>query len=191
MSAEFAPFLAKTMALGSELHIYICRRCINNMWTQAVPVWEWEVHYSQMGVWRHRWLWRWHRWTAGYMQWVLYVSQQQNELVFELHVYWFINYPFWLIIFCILPAVAKTCRPTEFSCGDRLNQCVPTTWRCDGKADCENGADEESCGKLSYLLINLGFIFFNNFRFLSWMLHYFLRAWEFPLPSPVSLLFQF
>ncbi|XP_054462807.1 low density lipoprotein receptor a [Anoplopoma fimbria] len=41
--------------------------------------------------------------------------------------------------------MAKTCRPTEFSCGDRLNQCIPSTWRCDGKADCENGADEESC----------------------------------------------
>ncbi|KAF7648155.1 hypothetical protein LDENG_00161240 [Lucifuga dentata] len=41
--------------------------------------------------------------------------------------------------------LSKTCRPTEFSCGDRLNQCVPNTWRCDGRADCENGADEESC----------------------------------------------
>ncbi|XP_056143656.1 low density lipoprotein receptor a [Lampris incognitus] len=41
--------------------------------------------------------------------------------------------------------MAKTCRPTEFSCGDRLNQCVPNTWRCDGKADCETGTDEESC----------------------------------------------
>uniref|UniRef100_A0A4W6F0Z0 Low density lipoprotein receptor a n=1 Tax=Lates calcarifer TaxID=8187 RepID=A0A4W6F0Z0_LATCA len=41
--------------------------------------------------------------------------------------------------------LAKTCRPTEFSCHDRLNQCIPSTWRCDGKADCENGADEESC----------------------------------------------
>ncbi|XP_029996082.1 low density lipoprotein receptor a [Sphaeramia orbicularis] len=41
--------------------------------------------------------------------------------------------------------LAKTCRPTEFSCADRLNQCIPKTWQCDGKADCENGADEESC----------------------------------------------
>ncbi|XP_070837779.1 low density lipoprotein receptor a [Chaetodon trifascialis] len=41
--------------------------------------------------------------------------------------------------------MARTCRPTEFSCRDRLHQCVPSTWRCDGKSDCENGADEESC----------------------------------------------
>ncbi|KAM3598070.1 uncharacterized protein V6R79_013159 [Siganus canaliculatus] len=40
---------------------------------------------------------------------------------------------------------ARTCRPTEFSCGDRLHQCVPSSWRCDGKADCENGSDEEGC----------------------------------------------
>ncbi|XP_068434212.1 low density lipoprotein receptor a isoform X2 [Clinocottus analis] len=46
-----------------------------------------------------------------------------------------------------LPAtcMAKTCRPTEFSCADRLNNCIPSNWHCDGKADCENGADEERC----------------------------------------------
>lgn len=50
-------------------------------------------------------------------------------------------------VFCVFLPAAKTCRPTEFSCQDRLNQCVPNTWRCDGKADCENGADEEACGE--------------------------------------------
>uniref|UniRef100_A0A8B9H081 Low density lipoprotein receptor n=1 Tax=Astyanax mexicanus TaxID=7994 RepID=A0A8B9H081_ASTMX len=39
----------------------------------------------------------------------------------------------------------KICQPSEFSCGDRLNQCVPSRWLCDGKADCENGRDEEGC----------------------------------------------
>uniref|UniRef100_A0A669DR97 Low density lipoprotein receptor a n=1 Tax=Oreochromis niloticus TaxID=8128 RepID=A0A669DR97_ORENI len=48
-----------------------------------------------------------------------------------------------------LPAV-KTCKPTEFSCAGRLNQCIPSTWHCDGKADCENGADEVNCGKSEF-----------------------------------------
>uniref|UniRef100_A0A674DJZ1 Low-density lipoprotein receptor-like n=1 Tax=Salmo trutta TaxID=8032 RepID=A0A674DJZ1_SALTR len=46
-----------------------------------------------------------------------------------------------------LPAAceAKTCLPTEFSCGGPLNKCISGTWHCDGKADCDNGADEKSC----------------------------------------------
>uniref|UniRef100_A0A4W5NX42 Low density lipoprotein receptor b n=1 Tax=Hucho hucho TaxID=62062 RepID=A0A4W5NX42_9TELE len=42
---------------------------------------------------------------------------------------------------------AKTCLPTEFSCGGPLNKCISGTWHCDGKADCDNGADEKSCTK--------------------------------------------
>ncbi|XP_057673546.1 low density lipoprotein receptor a isoform X2 [Corythoichthys intestinalis] len=41
--------------------------------------------------------------------------------------------------------MAKTCRPSDFSCNGRFRQCIPNTWRCDGKADCEDGADEERC----------------------------------------------
>uniref|UniRef100_A0A674DSM3 Low-density lipoprotein receptor-like n=1 Tax=Salmo trutta TaxID=8032 RepID=A0A674DSM3_SALTR len=46
-----------------------------------------------------------------------------------------------------LPAAceAKTCLPTEFSCGGPLNKCISGTWHCDGQADCDNGADEKSC----------------------------------------------
>uniref|UniRef100_A0A3B4B4S2 EGF-like domain-containing protein n=1 Tax=Periophthalmus magnuspinnatus TaxID=409849 RepID=A0A3B4B4S2_9GOBI len=50
-----------------------------------------------------------------------------------------------LTVVCVWFAVAKSCRPTEFTCADRLNQCIPKSWQCDGKADCENGADEEGC----------------------------------------------
>uniref|UniRef100_A0A3Q2XRQ0 Low density lipoprotein receptor a n=1 Tax=Hippocampus comes TaxID=109280 RepID=A0A3Q2XRQ0_HIPCM len=31
---------------------------------------------------------------------------------------------------------AKTCRPTDFSCSDRLHQCIPNTWRCDEPKNC-------------------------------------------------------
>uniref|UniRef100_A0A8C7HCP9 Low-density lipoprotein receptor n=1 Tax=Oncorhynchus kisutch TaxID=8019 RepID=A0A8C7HCP9_ONCKI len=44
---------------------------------------------------------------------------------------------------------AKTCLPTEFSCGGPLNKCISGTWHCDGKADCDNGADEKGCGKIT------------------------------------------
>uniref|UniRef100_A0A7N6BJJ0 EGF-like domain-containing protein n=1 Tax=Anabas testudineus TaxID=64144 RepID=A0A7N6BJJ0_ANATE len=52
---------------------------------------------------------------------------------------------YYICFLFISPPAVKTCRPTEFSCADRLNQCIPSSWRCDGKADCENGADEVNC----------------------------------------------
>uniref|UniRef100_A0A8C7S7S0 Low density lipoprotein receptor a n=1 Tax=Oncorhynchus mykiss TaxID=8022 RepID=A0A8C7S7S0_ONCMY len=60
-----------------------------------------------------------------------------------------------MVVLSFAPVVARSCRTTEFSCGGHLNQCVPSTWLCDGKADCENGVDEESCGKWSCLLHSL------------------------------------
>lgn len=29
-----------------------------------------------------------------------------------------------------------------------MNQCIPGAWHCDGKADCENEADEKNCSKI-------------------------------------------
>lgn len=46
---------------------------------------------------------------------------------------------------CFLPAASKTCLQSEYNCGAPLNQCVPEGWRCDGKADCGNEADEKNC----------------------------------------------
>jgi len=35
------------------------------------------------------------------------------------------------------------CGPNQFTCGD--GRCIPSNFRCDGDADCANGADEEHC----------------------------------------------
>lgn len=36
------------------------------------------------------------------------------------------------------------CRNYQWQCGDS-GQCIPVFWRCDGREDCLNGADEYKC----------------------------------------------
>lgn len=126
----------------------VFHRCTDNMWNQPVPVWEWEMYHTEVGV---RWLWwlrRWHRWTSWYLWWVL------RDLICEWTFFGASTIPqskTSVKIFFVVPLPAvKTCKPTEFSCAGRLNQCIPSTWHCDGKADCENGADEVNCGKSEF-----------------------------------------
>jgi hypothetical protein len=45
--------------------------------------------------------------------------------------------------------MASTCMSSEFEC--RINSsCIPTGWKCDGTADCEDGTDEDNCGRILY-----------------------------------------
>uniref|UniRef100_A0A3P9PJ83 Low-density lipoprotein receptor-like n=1 Tax=Poecilia reticulata TaxID=8081 RepID=A0A3P9PJ83_POERE len=50
-------------------------------------------------------------------------------------------------LFLIPSSAAKTCMESQFNCGAPLNQCIPKSWHCDGKADCDNAADERNCSK--------------------------------------------
>lgn len=36
------------------------------------------------------------------------------------------------------------CREYQWQCGDS-SQCIPLSWRCDGKKDCHSGMDEDKC----------------------------------------------
>uniref|UniRef100_A0A3B4AFY2 EGF-like domain-containing protein n=1 Tax=Periophthalmus magnuspinnatus TaxID=409849 RepID=A0A3B4AFY2_9GOBI len=38
------------------------------------------------------------------------------------------------------------CKEYQWQCGDD-SQCIPLSWRCDGKEDCENGKDEDQCSE--------------------------------------------
>lgn len=123
---------------------------------QEFPVWQWQVYYDEMDMWWYRWLWWWHWWAPCILQWVSHLHTDTHEFVVcQSHWVWRLEA---ITDICVntnltLLSVAKTCKPSEFRCGGRLNQCIPNSWKCDGKADCENGADETGCSKWCLMVI--------------------------------------
>lgn len=49
-----------------------------------------------------------------------------------------------LICFQNCTSSPAKCREYQRQCGDG-SQCIPLSWRCDGKEDCHNGMDEDKC----------------------------------------------
>ena len=43
----------------------------------------------------------------------------------------------------MLFTLGKTCSPTSFTC--KSGKCIPENLKCNGKNDCLDGSDEESC----------------------------------------------
>jgi len=41
----------------------------------------------------------------------------------------------------------SSCKKDEFACVAGEVSCVPSSWRCDGRSECEDGSDEERCNK--------------------------------------------
>ena len=44
---------------------------------------------------------------------------------------------------------ASRCMSSEFECRVK-SSCIPTGWKCDGTADCDDGTDEDDCGRVFY-----------------------------------------
>ena len=40
----------------------------------------------------------------------------------------------------------RTCSDNEHACGN--GQCIPKRWLCDRDRDCDDGSDEQGCGKV-------------------------------------------
>uniref|UniRef100_A0A2K5PYN1 Low density lipoprotein receptor n=1 Tax=Cebus imitator TaxID=2715852 RepID=A0A2K5PYN1_CEBIM len=58
---------------------------------------------------------------------------------------WELRWTVALLLAAAGAAVSVSCRSGDFSCGGRVNRCIPQFWRCDGQVDCENGSDEQGC----------------------------------------------
>uniref|UniRef100_A0A3B4ZIN4 EGF-like domain-containing protein n=1 Tax=Stegastes partitus TaxID=144197 RepID=A0A3B4ZIN4_9TELE len=54
--------------------------------------------------------------------------------------------PCFLSIRRLLVQRPEQCREYQWQCGDG-SQCIPLSWRCDGKKDCFNGRDEDKCSQ--------------------------------------------
>lgn len=63
-------------------------------------------------------------------------------------------------------SVGRTCNSNEFKCSN--NQCIPSSWVCDGSLDCSN--DEENCRKYRLSV----FVIWIFFRYYS--IHFNLRT---------------
>lgn len=65
------------------------------------------------------------------------------------------------------------CRATEFLCHSN-GDCLPKSWRCDGRKDCEAGEDEEHCRELLTCYYYTNYICTNKQWFLSWIMPVFI-----------------